>query len=69
MNGGGSGVAAVVVITVFGLVLHGAWVFDVLVAWGFIQGGTISEAVHGMLVNRPGVALLLGFLVCHLIRG
>lgn len=61
--------AALAVVTGMGLLLHFAWAWDALSSWGVIPATTISDAVWELLRERPGVALLLGYLVCHLVRG
>jgi hypothetical protein len=69
MENGRLDMASVVVLSTFSLILHVAFVYDALVAWGYVGGSTISEATHKLLMDKPGVALLLGYLVCHLVRG
>lgn len=69
MEKNGVDLASVVVLTVFSVILHLAFVYDAFVIWGYIPGGTISQATHALLSDRPGIALLLGYLVCHLVRG
>jgi hypothetical protein len=60
---------SVIVVVTFSILLHGSFIYDALVWWGYIGGPTISESTHRMLIDKPGVALLLGYLVCHLVKG
>lgn len=61
--------AGKVIVVTFAALLHLAWAWDLAVYLGIISQPMITTKVREMLADKPGVCLLLGYLICHLVRG
>ena len=68
-NGSKFSLAVAAVVVLFTSCTVFAYVWDALVKGGALEATTISEAVHDQLERQVSLAFLLGYLVCHLIRG
>lgn len=61
--------AATAVLLIFAADVMFAYAWDAAVRIGWLKAVTISEAIHGQLEGQVSAAFLLGYLVCHLLRG
>lgn len=61
--------AAIAVLLMFFLPLHFAFVWDALVSLGILHARTITAAAGDLVRGQMEIAFLIGFLVCHLLKG
>lgn len=61
--------AAAAVLLIFSADVCFAYLWDAAVKIGWLQATTLSEAIHSQVEGQVSLAFLLGYLVCHLLRG